>query len=184
MNKSTKQFYAAFLRGVNVGGKHKVPMAELRKVFEAMGFKGIKTLLNSGNVVFASGAEIVDSLEKKIEDQLHRSFGFPIPLMIRSAAEISDMIAADPFNNAPVTPDTRLFVSFVKNAPIDMPDIPFTSQDGSFRIIEFTGRAVYSILDVSRIKSTDAMTTLEKLFGKDITTRNWNTIIRVGNISS
>jgi uncharacterized protein (DUF1697 family) len=65
-----------FLRGINVGGHHKVPMAELRSFLEGMGFENVKTLLNSGNVVFETNRSGIKKLEEEMEDSLSQSFDF------------------------------------------------------------------------------------------------------------
>lgn len=179
MEKTTNQRYAAFLRGINVGGKHKVPMAELRKVLETMGFGGVKTLLNSGNVVFSTADGNLEALEGKMEARLQETFGFPIPIIIRNSKEIGDMISADPFMDVAVTPDIRLYVSLLKRAPNHPPELPWVSPDESFRIIKIAGKAAHSILDLSKTKTVDAMSALEKFFSKEITTRNWNTIQKI-----
>jgi len=78
--------YVAFLRGINVSGHHKVPMAELRKELTKLGFTNVITLLNSGNVIFESSSDDAELLEKTIAEHLEKVFGFQIPVLIRNAA--------------------------------------------------------------------------------------------------
>ena len=173
------QIYVAFLRGINVGGHHKVPMADLKETFKEMGLNPIKTVLNSGNILFEAGDESTEALEKSIEIQLEKSFGFSIPTVIRTQVNIQDIIATDPFKDIPVHKDIRLYVTFIKN-PITKPfDFPKVSDDGYFKIIGLGDKVVYSVLDVSKVKTTNAMEVLGKMFGKNITTRNWNTLLKI-----
>ncbi len=68
---------------------------------------------------------------------------------------------------------------FFKDISAKTMDFPWTADDGSFQILSVKDRMVYSVLDVSQTKSTDAMNVLEKIFGKQITTRNWNTLLKI-----
>ena len=174
-----KQKYVAFLRGINVGGHHKVPMAELRSEMINMQFGKVVTLLNSGNIIFEGGKEDLEKLEKKVSVQLEKVFGFPIPTLIREAEMINDLWNNNPFREERVSKDIRLYVSFIrKNVDLDM-QIPWASADGSYKIIANRNKTICSVLDLSVSKTPKAMEVLERYFGKDITTRNWNTIGRI-----
>lgn len=173
------QTYTAFLRGINVGGHHKVPMADLRKEMHKLGFENVQTLLNSGNIIFEGKPDREDKLEEEIADHLGKVFGFPIPVLIRKAEEILQLLEADPFKGVNVTKNIRLYIAFLKNPPVDSLRIPWISDDGSFRIIDIRGREVCSVLDLSVTNTPKAMDALGKLFEGDITTRNWNTLVRI-----
>lgn len=179
---SEKLNYIAFLRGINVGGYHKVPMSELQTSFESMGFTGVKTLLNSGNVFFQGEYSEEEALEEKIADQLAKTFGFPIPVLIRKGEDIQNIIKKDPFKRVQAHKDIRLYITLLKKLPKESLDLPWVSDDGSFQILEIKDRLICSVLDVSKSKTTDAMNVLEKKFSKDITTRNWNTLLKIGDL--
>lgn len=174
-----KEKYVAFLRGINVGGHHKVPMAELREVLGKRGLENVITILNSGNVIFDAVSSSVKVLEKMISESLENTFGFPIPTIIRKAATISQLVDDAPFENIAITKDIRLYISFLKENSLTDLKLPYESADNSFRIIEKKENAILSILDLSVGKTPKAMSMLEKSFGKDITTRNWKTIERI-----
>jgi uncharacterized protein (DUF1697 family) len=175
-----KEKYVAFLRGINVGGHHKVPMAELRKEMEKLHFENVVTLLNSGNIVFDAAADDIDKLEKTISAHLQKSFGFPIPTIVSTAEMMYGLLSKNPFKDIALTKDIRLYVSFLKNdTETDLP-LPWTSDDNSYKIIAVSDKTIISVLDVSISQTPKAMAFLEKHFGSDITTRNWNTIQRIG----
>jgi uncharacterized protein (DUF1697 family) len=88
--------YVALLRGVNVGGNRKVPMADLRELFGDLGFTGVRSYIQSGNVVFESGSG-ADRLRSEIEAGIAERFGFDVDVVIRSRERIADVVAADPF---------------------------------------------------------------------------------------
>lgn len=173
------QKYVALLRGINVGGHHKVPMPELCKLLTGMGFTNIVTLLNSGNVIFESTTPEIEDLERTLSQSLEKHFGFSIPVLLRKSDDILLIQTADPFKNINVTKDTRLYVSFLKNEPDVTITLPFILKDGSFQILNIQNKTVFSVLDLSVTQTTKGMDTLEQLFGKDITTRNWNTVTKI-----
>jgi uncharacterized protein (DUF1697 family) len=88
--------HVALLRGINVGGQRRVPMAELRAVAEGIGLTRVRTLIASGNLVFESEGE-PDALEATLETAIEAEFGFPVDVVVRSAAQWQAYIAANPY---------------------------------------------------------------------------------------
>lgn len=88
--------YIAFLRGVNISGKNKVSMAELKSGFEKLGFEETKTYLNSGNIVFSSDREDCGDLTNQIEAMIRNQFGFDVPVFVIPKDELADIL-----HNAP-----------------------------------------------------------------------------------
>ena len=172
--------YAAFLRGINVGGHKIIPMTELTAVFVSLRFKNVRTVLASGNVLFEVPGGSAPDLTRKIAGKLKESFGFDIGVIIRTMAELQRLSASQPFKGIPVTPQTRLYVTFLSEAPRDNFQVPYKSAGGNFRILRASRREVYSVVTlVPDSRSVDMMLVLEKQFGRKITTRNWKTILRV-----
>lgn len=173
--------YVALLRGINVGGNNKISMAALKITLEKIGLKNTTTLLASGNVVFESEIKNSGKLISKISEALEKKFHFPIPVLLRPFSEIEKLIALDPFKGIKVTPQIRLYVTFLSQKPKSTA-VSYISSDTSFRIISTTKNAVFSVLDLSKAKTPEAMGVLEKIFGKNVTTRNWNTIIKIAKL--
>jgi len=142
--------YVAFLRGINVSGHHKVPMVELRQELEIQGFEQIKTLLNSGNIVFKGPDMDLAQLEQNLAGQLKSRFGFPIPTIIRTAADLQTLKKAQPFKSVTLTKQIRRYISFLKTKPATHMDFPWQSEDGSFRILDIRPQEVISVLDLAR----------------------------------
>ena len=84
--------YIAFLRGVNISGKNKVPMEELKKGFEEMGFSEVRTYLNSGNVIFSSDEGGIEGFTNQIETMIKRQFGVDIPVFVISKEALGDIL--------------------------------------------------------------------------------------------
>ena len=88
--------YIALLRGINISGRNKVPMAELKQCFEALDFVEIRTYLNSGNVIFSSEETVAAALTHRIEGRLQRQFGLEIPVFVLPQENLADSLAHAP----------------------------------------------------------------------------------------
>ena len=173
--------YAAFLRGINVGGHRAMQMKPLARAFASLGFKDVRTLLASGNVLFNAPPASRVTLVRKIEEKLEEAFGSEISVILRSVEELQTLVDLDPFQRIRVTPRTRLFVTFLPEKPRTRLKIPYLSPDKSFRILRLTEGEACSVLTLGPQWSRNLrqMDVLEKEFGKKITTRSWNTVARV-----
>jgi len=169
----------AFLRGINVGGHHKVPMSELIKKLSECGCSNNKTLLNTGNVIFNTIQTDIKLLEHTIEEYLWQSFGFSIPVILRTFEEIVALVARNPFATINTNKNTRLYVSFSKETIITDITLPYLSHDNSFTILSIDQNTIVSVLDLSISNTPKWMNDLEKIGKKTITTRNRNTIVKL-----
>ena len=88
--------YVALLRGINISGKNKIPMAELKKGFEKLAFEEVKTYLNSGNVIFSSGEDDTEKLTKQIQGMIKDQFGLDIPVFVISRETLEDILQNAP----------------------------------------------------------------------------------------
>ncbi len=172
--------YVVFLRGINVGGHKKVPMDQLKNLLSEMGYDEVITILNSGNIIIKGAKEPLDSLENKLEEKLENVFGFHIPVIIRLSQEIVELVESNPFKGIEVTKDIRLYITLLKS-PFKSPDVtfPWSSIHSYYTILGEKKGVVFSVLDLSRLKTVEAMATLEGLYGKNITTRNFNTLEKI-----
>ena len=175
------QKLVALLRGINVGGHHKVPMAELKTILVNMGCNNVKTILNSGNIVFETKKKDIAGLERIIETALRDNFGFSIPVILIPQNQISELVNDDPFANVEIHKNIRLYVSFLKEPSTTKLKLPYISNDKAFTIIGVRDKFIVSVLDITTSNTPKGMEDLEKLFGKNITTRNWNTIVKINN---
>lgn len=174
--------YVGLLRGINVGGKM-VSMSELKKSLESIGFLNVATLLNSGNVVFEYKDIEIPELITRFEAKLKDRFEMDIKVLIRRSTEIKSLIEKNPFRNVEVTPQIRLYVTFLSQPPTSKLRLPYETADRSFRILQVTTGEIMSILTLTqKMGTTDGMKILEKEYGKNITTRNWNTVIKIGKL--
>lgn len=93
------QTYIALLRGVNVGGHNKMPMAALREVLSKAGLEAVKTYIQSGNVVFQSSIEHTKIVEELIQKTINDYFGFSIPVLVKTRAQLQTILDRCPFSD-------------------------------------------------------------------------------------
>jgi uncharacterized protein (DUF1697 family) len=108
--------YVAFLRGINVGGKNMLPMKDLAAMFVAAGCEDVRTFIQSGNVVWTARPPIARKVPAAIEAAITRRFGYRIPVVMRTAAALSEVAHGNPFLKAGADPDT-LHVGFLSLVP-------------------------------------------------------------------
>jgi uncharacterized protein (DUF1697 family) len=112
----------ALLRGINVGGKHKLPMADLSSMFEQVGCEDVRTYIQSGNVVFGADAELAAELPDRIAGAIEARFGFTSPVVVRTAGELGDVFESNPFLGegarvAEAVDEKALHVLFLRDRP-------------------------------------------------------------------
>jgi uncharacterized protein (DUF1697 family) len=173
--------YVALLRGINVGGHRRVPMANLRTMFETIGHAEVATYIASGNVVFDSPKR-TRALADELEIAILGEFGFEVDVVVRSATEMASIVAQNPFLKAAAIPKERLYVAF-PTRPIAGAKL---SIDRSFAPDAFSiGRfAIYLHRPAGfsqPTKLTDAY--LSRVAGSPVTTRNWNTVMKLAELA-
>jgi uncharacterized protein (DUF1697 family) len=169
----------AFLRGINVGGHKKIPMAALKAAFEALGFVNVRTVLASGNVVFSAPSGGPD-LEEAIARGLAQAFGFPVPVILRTVKQLGAMLVSDPFKAAPSGPDVRLYVTFLPKRAPARPPARLPEPPAGMRIVRVDPGEVYSVVRLSKgVGTPDLLAFLERTVGRDVTTRNWQTVTKL-----
>lgn len=171
--------YLIFLRGINVGGHNIIKMSELKKELLSLDLHEVKTLLISGNISFQTNETNIEDLLKKIKSQLLKRFSYKEEIYLRSHEELQKIVNINPFKDIKITDLTRLYVSFLFEPSKSTLPIPQESIK-DFQIIYTTKSEVYSFLNLSnKMDTTLAMKILEKEYGKKITTRNWNTVLKL-----
>jgi uncharacterized protein (DUF1697 family) len=151
-------------------------MPELKKALERAGFEDVKTLLSSGNVVFSTTATPVSALERKVEAAMEKHLGRSFATIIRPVDALRKMIAADPYASLPAKPNSKRVVTFLRKKPKATLELPI--ELGNARILAMRGSEVLSAY-VPGPQGPVFMTLIEKTFGKEVTTRTWETVQKV-----
>ena len=168
----------ALLRGVNVGGNNRVPMAHLRELMGELGYEDVRTHLQSGNAVFTTAGTPPEQVAREIEGVLARSLGLGIRVLVRTAEELERVVSANPLPEAVAEP-SRLLVTFLSAPPDPERLRELDPVDFEPDLFGFGEREIYVWCPegVRTIKLSYAF--FEKRFGVIATARNWNTVTKL-----
>jgi uncharacterized protein (DUF1697 family) len=174
----TAKRYVALLRGINVGGRNKVAMADLRDAFQSHGCTSVRTYIQSGNVVFESGAAAT-TLEADLEKMLEQRFGVPLVVVVRSERQFRSVVDKAP-SGFGAHPDTyHSDVVFLK-APLTAKQAMniVELRDGVDRAWPGTGVVYFARLSARRTQSR-----MSKIVGtpeyQQMTIRSWASVVRI-----
>ena len=170
---ATAERYAALLRGVSPMNAR---MPELKKCFEEAGFKDVRTLLSSGNVVFSTTRASESALERKIERAMEKSLDRTFLTIVRPLAALNRLLESDPYKAFRLKPGSKRVVTFLREEPVAKLKLPL-EMDGA-RILAVAGREILSAY-VPSPRGPVFMQLIEKTFGQDVTTRTWDTVRKV-----
>lgn len=165
--------YAAFLRGVM---PMNAKMPELKAAFEAAGFSEVRTLLSSGNVVFSAPSAPVASLQRKAEAAMQQRLGRAFLTFVRPINGLRELLASDPYRDFRLKPGSKRILTFLRERPGAKLRLPIEADRA--RILALKGGVVFSAY-LPNPKGPVFMTLLEKTFGKEQTTRTWDTVAKV-----
>jgi uncharacterized protein (DUF1697 family) len=172
--------YVALLRGINVGGKAKVPMAALRDTCVAVGCDDVVTYIQSGNVVLKS-ALIADKLRAALEEAIAREFGFNPAVMIRTAKELAAVIDRNPYAGAD---EKTVHVGFLHAAPNAATKKCLAAIDCAPEELTVAGRDVYLHLPNGMGRAALPVQMERCLRPTPVTVRNWRTVTKLVELSA
>ena len=169
----------SLFRGINVGGNRIVPMSELKSLHQALGLKDVVTYIQSGNVVFSSDATNPAQLARQIEESFAQKFGFHSQVMVRTSAELEEIIASNPFQNQPEKEPKWVAVLFLATRPESaaLEDLQKTYSGPEEIYLIGQELFVYYPDGIGRSKLT--LPLIEKKLKSAGTGRNWNTVLRL-----
>jgi uncharacterized protein (DUF1697 family) len=165
--------YVAMLRGINVSGKHKIKMADLQSLFVELGHTDVVTYIQSGNVVFRGPAQRASTLTSAIEQRITHDFGFEVPVVIRTKAELAKVIDANPFAGHDLTKVHVTFLAQKPPAALVRVLADHRSPPDEFAVV---GREVYLHCPAGYGNTKLNNSFWERKLEVGATTRNWNTV--------
>lgn len=174
--------YVAMLRGVNVGG-NTIRMERLRELWSELGFKNVRTYVQSGNVVFEAGGS-PSSCSLLIEQRLAGETRLPVTVILRTSAQLRATLAGNPFLKEAGINSSRLHVTFLADTPgSDALKRLSTINAGADRL-SLSGKEIYLHCPNGYGGSKLSNNAIEKLLSIRATTRNWNTVNKLYEIAS
>ena len=174
--------HIALLRGINVGGRNRLPMRELAAIFSSAGCDNVTTYIQSGNVVFRAPDELATLIPTLIADSITERFGLRVPVVTRSAAELNQVVTNNPFLD--IESDfTKLHVAFLADRPCSAESASLDPERSPPDTFQMRGREIYLHLPngAARTKLTNAY--FDSKLGTTSTARNWKTVLKLNELA-
>jgi len=166
--------YAAFFRGINVGGKHMVPMTELRALFEDAGATEVRSYLQSGNVVFRTATSAA-RMASAVEAALERRFRFSAPIVVRTRVELAAVLANNPYLR-PDSEPAKLHVLFLSDTPAARAVAALDPKRSPPDEFSVRGREIYLSLPNGSARTKLTTSYFDSALAVTSTARNWRTV--------
>jgi len=183
MRGKSHRTYVALLRGVNLGARNKVSMADLRALFADLGHEDVATYVQSGNIIFKSQITDAAKLAGEIERRIDRDLGLTITVLLRTKAQLAKVASGNPFAGSESEP-TKLHVTFLADAPgrARVRELE-AAQSGpdEFRVV---GKEIYLHTPQGYGRTKFSGGYFEKQLGVAATTRNWRTVTKLVELAA
>jgi len=168
--------YVALMRGINVGGKHRLPMKDLAAIFGTCGCEDVRTYIQSGNVVFRAAASLAKQVPARVERAVADRFGFESPVVLRSAAELAAVVDHLPFPKAEVG---IVNVGFLADRPQAVRAGKLDPERSPGDTFVLRGRELYLRLPNGSARSKLTTNYFDSTLGTVSTFRNWRTVLQL-----
>jgi uncharacterized protein (DUF1697 family) len=175
--------YVALLRGINVGGHRSVAMVDLRDLLVGLGFAGVRSLLQSGNLVFRGPPRSPDRLERTLELEAAKRLGLRTDFFVRTATEWKSVLARNPFPAEAERDPGHLIVMFLKKAPGAKSVRALRAAITGREVVQPRGREAYIVYPDGMGRSRLTNASIDKALGTSGTGRNWNTVRKVAALT-
>lgn len=175
-----RQTYIVLLRGVMPSGKNRVPMAQLRAVLSDAGFGSVRTYIQSGNALVQSSLAAPE-IEARVHDLIKTQIGPDLVVVVRTAAQLQQMLDGNPFPHLDIS---RVFFVAFAQAPLSHKVADLLAEEFAPEQVVITPEAGYLYIPGSAARSKLSNTYLEKKLGVSATTRNFNTVSKLIELSN
>lgn len=169
----------SFLRGINVGGRNKIRMADLRELYADLGMTNVRSLLQSGNVIFATSQADLTGVKLELETGIRSAFGLDIQVLLRSADNFEDIIARHPFSAEQLNEPRKAAVVFLSDAPDSSAVDALRESNLGREVIQAAGCELYIFYTDGMARSKLDNKRIESRLGLIATARNWNTYLKL-----
>lgn len=175
--------YIALLRAINLGSHNKIAMADLRAMLEKTGFENPATLLLSGNAVFKSRLSSMPKIEQLLETASTKHLRVTTDYFVRSSSEWQAIIKANPFSKEAKQDPARMVMMCLREAPSSAQLQALRAAIKGPEIVDIDGRHAYFVYPDGQGRSKLTITMIEKALGTRGTARNWNTVLKLGDLA-
>jgi uncharacterized protein (DUF1697 family) len=173
----------SMLRGVNVGGHNKIKMDALRALYESLKLQSPQTYVQSGNVIFFSPEKNLLRLSQRIQDGIHGKFGFRPEVVLRTSAELRNVIANNPFANRRGLDPSKLLIHFLASDPGQQARAAILEIDTRGEELHIHGNELYIYFNNGIGKTKLSWPLIDKTLKISSTGRNWNSVTKMLEIA-
>lgn len=167
----------ALLRGINVSGKNLIKMEALRASLEAIGFKNVRSYVQSGNLLFESPEQDMHLLERQITDRIQSDFACTVPVLVLSSKAFVDILAANPFAGHPEKDTAYMHITFLAQTPQLFADDALQAKAAAGEVFHCSPRAVYLYCPGGYGNTRLNNNLIENKLKVSASTRNWKTCL-------
>lgn len=175
--------WVALLRGINVGGHNRIPMAELKTLHESLGFTDVTTYIQSGNVVCRGPDADAWGLSRKLEEAITGRWGHEVRVVLRTSGDLERVAEGNPFLAEGVRDLSRLYVTFLASVPAPGKLKELRAPEGMGDALHVTDREIYLYCPGGHGRSKLSNDRLERALQVQATTRNWNTVCTLAGMA-
>ncbi|OUS03570.1 hypothetical protein A9Q86_01275 [Flavobacteriales bacterium 33_180_T64] len=168
--------YSILLRGINVGGHKKVPMADLRELLSKVGFNDVRTYIQSGNIVLQSSESSIQNIEKRIQIAILDRFGFGVPVIAKTQNELLNIFDACPFSEEKKANSYFILLDQIPDSKLVESVLGLSYENEEFQIIH---SCIYFYSSTGYGRTKFNMNTFEKKLNVKATSRNYRTIVKL-----
>lgn len=176
----SEQSFIALLRGINVSGRNMIPMAELRDLCAGLGWREVRSYIQSGNLVFAAD-EATAVLEHTLEQAIQQRFALAVPVIVRATAVWPGYISGNPFPQASQAEANRVMLALTKSPPLPEAAEKLQERATTERIRQ-VGDALWIHFAEGAGQTKLTTSLLDRLAGSPVTMRNWRTVLKIGEM--
>ena len=174
--------YVGLLRAINLGSHNKIAMSDLRAMLAKVGCDEPRTLLLSGNVVFKNASASIDKVERMLEAASTQHLGVTTDYFVRSAKEWQAIIDANPFPKEAAAEPGHLLMMCLRDAPSPAQVTALQSSIKGREVVKVKGKQAYFVYPDGVGRSKLTIQVIEKALGTRGTARNWNTVLKIGEL--
>lgn len=172
--------HVALLRAVNLGSHNKIAMSDLHDLLDALGYRDVKTLLQSGNVVFSARKASGSDVELSLERGAAKNLGLITDFFVRTAAEWRAIVDGNPFMREAKKDPAHLVLLAMKSAPVPAAISSLALAIKGREAVEVRGSHAYAFYPDGIGRSKLSVALIERKLGTRVTGRNWNTVLKIG----
>lgn len=170
--------YIVLIRGINVGG-HTVTMVQLRELFTKMGFRNVRSYIQTGNIFFESDQSDTIVLRDTIENRLSAALGWQVFVCIRSIEQFEKVLELDPFQDLTLTAGTRFSIVFLRDTTQEKIPVPYLTADGGYELVGMTNSELFVVWHLKNGRPANSYDVWDKKLLTQCTTRFWHTAHKI-----